>query len=416
VVARLARLAAQAAPVRLEAAYRRSRVGRAEIARALAGYFREAVDPARGFYEARVDGDQVTTSILVEPGWLDAAVRLSTEQERFQLEVPTVSLPRLSLEGPALEAALMRLAMVEVSGTVLVNTPLYRLLDVAIERHRLRGTVSVTDFASNALTMDLLETELLDALAGDDRMETVGRVHPLSLPLRETYLPTLDAALNLRQRFCYGGPVALFAAARGRTRSVQEPDYVLLIQERSARVLNAKGRLAVVPKSFHEPTVEAGQEVQLSASLERELEEELLGRQDLEGMTAGALRRADPFHEELLTEPMRWLLKRRGTDAYRLECTGFGINMVSGNYEFPSLILIEDEEWWTRFGGRVEANWEMERIHRYSSRDTAGLRALISDLRWSNEGLFSFLEGLRRLREVGSLARLALPTIEVANG
>jgi hypothetical protein len=191
---------------------------------------------------------------------------------------------------------------------------------------------------------------------------------------------------------------------------------VLLIQERSARVLNAKGRLAVVPKSFHEPTVEAGQEVRLSASLERELEEELLGREDLEGMTVGAMRRADPFHEELLTEPMRWLLERRHTDAYRVECTGFGFNMVSGNYEFPCLIVVDDEEWWARFGGRVEANWEAERIHRCSSLDTTGLRALIHDPRWSNEGLFSFLQGLRRLGQVGSLTRLALPTIEVADG
>jgi hypothetical protein len=324
----------------------------------------------------------------------------------------------VSLEGAALEAALMRLAAVELSGTVLVNTPLYRLLDVAVERHSLQGTVTVTDFASNALTMDLLETEVLEALAGEKRPDAgAGDSEPtLCLPVRSTYLPTVASALALRQRFCFGGPVALFAAARARSRSVEEPDYVLLIQERSARVLNAKGRLAVVPKSFHEPTVEAGQEVRLSASLERELEEELLGRQDLEGMTAGAIRHADPFHEELLTEPMRWLLERLDTDAYRLECTGFGINMVSGNYEFPCLVLIEDEEWWARFGGRVEANWEMERIHRYSTKDTAGLRALITDPRWSNEGLFAFLEGLRRLCEVGSLARLALPTIEVADG
>ena len=84
---------------------------------------------------------------------------------------------------------------------------------------------------------------------------------------------------------------------------------------------------------------------------------------------------------------MRWLLDRRHTDAFRLECVGFGINMVSGNFEFPCLILIDDEEWWARYGGQVEANWEMERIRRYSSRDAAGLQALIIDPRWSNEGL-----------------------------
>jgi hypothetical protein len=48
---------------------------------------------------------------------------------------------------------------------------------------------------------------------------------------------------------------------------------------------------------------------------------------------------------------MRWLLDRRQTDAYHVECVGFGINMVSGNYEFPCLILIDDEEWWARYGG-----------------------------------------------------------------
>ena len=130
-------------------------------------------------------------------------------------------------------------------------------------------------------------------------------------------------------------------------------------------------------------------------------------------MTIGSQRQADPFHEDRLSQPMRWLLDRRDTDAYRVECTGFGINMVSGNYEFPCLILIDDDEWWERYGGRVEANWEMERIRRYSSRDAAGIEALILDPRWSNEGLFAFLEGLRRLGELGSLSRLALPTIEV---
>src|SRR5215213_12041125 len=141
--------------------------------------------------------------------------------------------------------------------------------------------------------------------------------------------------------------------------------------------------------------------------------------------------------------PMRWLLDRRDTDAYRVECTGFGINMVScncrapaklrfvaivrlpqvvarcfatasvqaasqiqqrarsdircisrlcrgpaGNCEFPCLILVDDDEWWERYGGRVEANWEMERIRRYSSLDAAGIQALILDPGWSNEGLF----------------------------
>ncbi len=110
---------------------------------------------------------------------------------------------------------------------------------------------------------------------------------------------------------------------------------------------------------------------------------------------------------------MRWLVDRRHTDAYRVECVGFGVNLVTGNYEFRCLIVIDDEEWWARYGGQVEANWEISRIRRFSSRDTAGLQALIADPRWSNEGLFAFLEGLRRLAELDTVSRLALPRIDV---
>ena len=110
--------------------------------------------------------------------------------------------------------------------------------------------------------------------------------------------------------------------------------------------------------------------------------------------------------------PIKWLVDRRQSDAYRAECVGFGINMVSGNYEFPCLIVIDDEEWWARYGGQVVANWEVARIRCYSSRDKAGLHALATDPGWSNEGLFAFLQGLRRLSRIGG-QRVNLPTIEL---
>ena len=96
-----------------------------------------------------------------------------------------------------------------------------------------------------------------------------------------------------------------------------------------------------------------------------------------------------------------------------MECVGFGINLLSGNYEFACLIVVDDEEWWAQFGGLVEANWEIERIRLYSSRDPAGLRELMLDTRWSNEGLFAFSEGLRRLAELNTGQRVSAPTIDV---
>jgi len=420
VAAHAAWLEAQAPAMKYAQAHARNSVTRQQIAKALVAYYGSAPSGNTGatFYKARVGGSALTLSIMTKRGWLDTVVQLDSEEERFLLNnEPAIRRSVGPLVGIALEAALLRLASVEVADTVLVNSPLYRLLDIAIRPRHLGAVVTVEHFADYALTNDLLETELIDALATSTRKPSAvldSAYVATQLPLRNRYLPTITSALTLNERLCVGGPVALLAAARGSGRRGQrEPDFVLLVQERSARVVNVTGKIAVVPKSFHAPTVEAGEEVPLSASLERELEEELLGREDLEGLLDGSYRWADPFHADRLSEPMQWLIDRRRTGAYRVECLGFGINMVTGNYEFPCLIVIDDEEWWARYGGRVEANWEMQRIRRYSSRDTAAVQALIIDPRWSNEGLFAFLEGLRRLAELGTLSRLALPTIEV---
>lgn len=77
-------------------------------------------------------------------------------------------------------------------------------------------------------------------------------------------------------------------------------------------------------------------EAHLSACLERELEEELLGRKDLEQVAERSFPHVDPFHADQLAEPTRWLVERRGTDAYRLEYLGFGINIVTGNTRSPA--------------------------------------------------------------------------------
>jgi hypothetical protein len=75
------------------------------------------------------------------------------------------------------------------------------------------------------------------------------------------------------------------------------------------------------------------------------MEEELFGRPEIDN-TEGDSLTADPMHPSRLSEPMRWLTEQSGR--LRMECTGFGLNLVSGNYEFASLIVIDDEEFWTR--------------------------------------------------------------------
>jgi hypothetical protein len=230
-----------------------------------------------------------------------------------------------------------------------------------------------------------------------------------SLPLRDELMPTLDSATNFADRLCAGGPLALFAAARPASHD-HGSDYVLLIQERSPHVLNASRRLAVIPKAFHGPLSDWREDAPFSATLEREMEEELFGREDVD-TALNVPRHADPMHPSQLSSPMRWLNDHRGSDAWRMEATGLGINLVSGNFELASLVVIHDPEWWTTFGGHVAANWESHGIRRCSTLDTDQVAELIHDPSWSNEGLFAFILGLRRLNTLDD-ARVDLPAIE----
>jgi hypothetical protein len=181
----------------------------------------------------------------------------------------------------------------------------------------------------------------------------------------------------------------------------------LLVQERSGHVLNAAGQLAVIPKGFHKPLADYRCDVQVGATLRREMEKELFGRSDVDSTISPHISAA-PMHPSRLSEPMRWLTTVPG--ALRLECTGFGLNLVSGNYEFASLVVIDDEEFWDRYGGHIEANWESAGLRLYSSLDRELLAELMDDERWSNEGLFALMLGFRRLSELGG-RRVNLPDI-----
>lgn len=215
VVKGVERLAARGPAARYAEAHRRAQITREQLARSLVTYYQDPSPRELGatFYSARVGGVPLALSILVRPDWLGEAVRLGADQERFRLAASDLGAAVRLPEGPALDAALRRLAAAEASATVMVDNPLYRLQDVALGRQRLKATVTLTDFADYALTMDLLETELVDALATADQGGDGRGGATVGLPLRDIYLPTVASALAFNDRLCVGGPVALLAAA-----------------------------------------------------------------------------------------------------------------------------------------------------------------------------------------------------------
>ncbi|MEV6449041.1 helix-turn-helix transcriptional regulator [Amycolatopsis sp. NPDC051716] len=371
---------------------------RSVIADALADYYAPSTSDHRP-YAARCGRVKVTTSVLTRPAWLDLACSLTPTGERTTFDCggarPTAAVDE--------RAAVQRLADAAASGIRITDVPLYRLLEVDPQPGALQAKVGIASFVEYALGVDLLERELIDQLSN-------GRsVRPGHMPLRDRQLPDVTAVLDLPGRLCAGGVLALTAIARPADPFRGDPDFVLLVQKRSAQVVNTANRLSVIPKSFHGPLADRRADARIGVTLRREMEEELFGRTDVD-RSAGDRRVADPMHPTRLSAPMRWLTEQSGR--LRMECTGFGLNLVSGNFEFASLVAIQDEGFWPRFGGDVEANWETAGLQQYSTLDGDLITELISDENWSNEGLFAFLQGLRRLSEIGG-DRVKIPAVEL---
>lgn len=376
---------------------RRGKIGRTQLAETIQRLYGEPSDDLT-YYSITGDEERLTTSMLVRADWLCTGIPLNKSQDHFEIvESPG---PISALDPIMHNGAVQRIAEIIASGTRFFNADLYAVRDIDISPDALSGQLSLTDFREYALTTDLVTTELVDALA-DDPTPSLN-----ALPLRQRYLPSIEAAQNLGTRGPGGGILSLFAAARP-ARHGRPADYLILVQERSRQVVNANGQLAVIPKAFHQPMVNFTDDAHLSATLTRELEEELFGRDDLE---LGAQGVADPTHPSRLSEPMRWLNDHQDPSIWQMDCTGFGINLLTGNYEFSAVTAIHDEQWWIQFGGQVMANWEASHVQQFSSRDPVALRRLIRDDRWSNEGLFALLRGLQRLAEIAP-DRTAMPKI-----
>ena len=381
--------------------WRRVAIDRADVASVLHRYY------ADGFAEhcpvsAWLPGAEINLTVLSSPNWLaDPWDMLADDgmSGRFVYEHHAAE-PAHTTSAAWRRAAVARLAECLVDQTRFTDGRLFRMTGLRPNPSGMGASFTLGSFVRYALTSDLLESETINAIQ---------RGGAPRLPLRDQLIPRVEDVLDPGNRHCMGGPLALTAVARPPQRG-RAADFALLIQERGGQVLNAATRLAVIPKCFHEPTSEVEWDVDVATSLTRELEEELFGKAEVD-TTRGTRTSIDPMHPDRLTEPLRYL-SQAGPDAWTMEGTGFGFNLLTGNYEFPALIAIHDGDFWERYGGRVEANWEAEHVRFVSSLDHDALAALAGDPSWSDEGLFAFLLGIRRLQELHP-ERVALPEIEM---
>ena len=96
---------------------------------------------------------------------------------------------------------------------------------------------------------------------------------------------------------------------------------------------------------------------------------------------------------------MNWFNLHHG--AYSCECISFGLDLLSGNYHFGMLLAIHDQDFWRKYGRRLETNWEVDSRGGglYSLKDQALLQKLLIRRDWT-EDVSVVVEGLRRLHEL----------------
>jgi transcriptional regulator with XRE-family HTH domain len=265
----------------------RRQVPGSSIREALTSYYDEARLASGGLspYQIEVNGQPWQLAVATTQDWVGLCIPLARIGATAATERCNV-VRRPTAEGDLdgfRAQALRFLSGVETEGIDIYDAPFYRLMGMRADAGSLDTEISLDSFVRYRFTVGLLADELYEALLRARHPSHVAKHRTHWLPLRSRYLSDGVALADFPGRICAGGVLALVAFARGRPHD----DYILALQRRGATVSDAPGLLSVIPKAFHGPSVlphEQGRraEAAASATLYRELFEELLGGREAE--------------------------------------------------------------------------------------------------------------------------------------
>lgn len=154
----------------------RSVLARSAIADAVHPYYGRT---STSFYWARIgDGTEVALGMLSDPGWIGLDIPLDTDHELAHvLASENATTPPIAPE--LFRAAVKRLAIVEEGKASLYDRLLFQLIRLTVENGRLAANFAIASFATYALTVDLMETELVKSLvAGHSKSPAGARTVP----------------------------------------------------------------------------------------------------------------------------------------------------------------------------------------------------------------------------------------------
>lgn len=285
------------------------------------------------------------------------------------------------------------IAALELRGLRVWDSPVYRLQRIDVVEGALVTAFSIDRFMRYRFTLGALFDELVDALVeANGQVETVLDRSAKMLPLRTRYLPQYSSFNKLDRIVCVGGPSVTIAMARAEPFN----DFVILIQRRADDLSDGQGLFAVIPQGFHQPAIDPNAEVAISATVFREVFEELFGGLEAERDTRYL--RPDWYFAQC--EGLRWF---REHDEYSLTATALSRNLADASYECAALLVVSDTGYWERFSGVMKTSWESKGVFPVSTKAANNvynrLEDVISDPGWSGEALVSLCRALECLAE-----------------
>lgn len=275
------------------------------------------------------------------------------------------------------------------SGARLWDDDLFCITSFRSPNQTLHASIGTGRFLAYRLSVGLLRDELILAARNND----------WSLPLRARIAPDVATLTDFSHRLAGGGVHTLCAFRR----PAPDDDYLILLQQRSTLVSEARNSLGVVPMAFHQPPHQSCAPLDPrspAATALREVFEEIFGGEE---------------GTQFLHHPaIDWLLQHQSR--IHLELTSFYISLVSGNYDFGTVLVVPDPDFWRAFSEQLQHSWESHHFLPVSSRDRVRLEEFLRSPNWEGQALGTFVEGLLRLRQIdaGRVASIPLARSEVS--
>ncbi len=335
------------------------------------------------FYSFKLDDEIVKTRIFTRSEWLNRPYKLGLNNRNFFLEerdLPEVSLPFTNFK--------YHLNTLMKSAVNIWPGDSYRLLDINHSGKEMKSVFSNVDFLEYKFTIGLLQNELTEALIlSNYNLEIILGDKEKYLPLRELLLPNVASLNSFESRICIGGVAVLFAFA-----TKERDDFTLWIQQRSENVCDGSGMRSVIPLGLHQCPISRTEEVCISRTVFREMLEELRKNPDADTSE----KKLDPYWIEKADEAIKWLLDH--PNSWLMECVTFMIDSIAGAYNYGVLWVIHDPEFWGKHSKTFETNWEVKSVEDIYSTDKEGIKKIIKEPDWNQDGLITFIECLKRLK------------------